>query len=59
MKNIIKLFKLIRDIYLVKIKWRRFYIGKGFHAGRGVVLWAKNNITIGDNFYIGRYIILP
>lgn len=35
--------------------WRRYQIGENFHAGRGVVLWAKNRISIGRNFYIGRY----
>lgn len=28
---------------------------KGFHAGRGVILWSRNNISIGENCYIGRY----
>lgn len=44
-----------RDMYLMKIKWRRYSLGSGFHAGRGVVLWAKNYINIGRNCYIGRY----
>lgn len=44
----------IRDLYLVKIKWKKYNIGKNFHAGRNVVLWAKNGIEIGDNCYIGR-----
>ena len=44
----------LRDLYLVKVKWRRYTFGKNFHAGRNVVLWAKKNITIGDNCYIGR-----
>jgi chloramphenicol O-acetyltransferase type B len=52
MKNIIK---KIRNYYLVKIKWRKYQIDKGFHAGRGVTLWAKNNIVIGKNCYIGRF----
>lgn len=55
MKIIIKIAKKLRDIYVAKIKWRNFSIGKYFHAGRGVNLWAKNSITIGNNFYIGRY----
>lgn len=54
MKAIIKYLKDLRDIYLARCKWRRFKISKGFHAGRGVVLWAKHNISIGRNFYIGR-----
>ena len=51
----IQIFKILRDNYLVKVKWSRFNLGKNFHAGRGVFMWAKNNIEIGDNFYIGRY----
>ena len=50
--------KKLRDIYLVKIKWRNYKIGKNFHAGRGVFLWGKNGITIGDNFYIGKYSVI-
>lgn len=42
-------------IYLRHIKWRKFKIGKNLHAGQGVYLWAKNSISVGDNFYIGRY----
>lgn len=49
------LLKRLRDIYLTKIKWRRYNFGRGFHAGRGVVLWAKQYICIGCNCYIGRY----
>lgn len=50
----IKFLTKIRDAYLVQIKWRIYNIGKEFHAGRNVCLWAKNNIKIGKNFYIGR-----
>lgn len=45
----------MRDFYLVNIKWRKYTFGSNFHAGKGVVLWAKNKIIIGNNFYIGRY----
>ena len=45
----------LRDLYLIKFKFRRYNFGKNFHAGRGLNLWAKNFINIGDNFYIGRY----
>jgi acetyltransferase-like isoleucine patch superfamily enzyme len=55
MSYVINFLKILRDFYLVNIKWRHYHIGKGFHAGRGVVLLAKNQIDIGDNFYIGRY----
>ncbi len=51
----IKQFKKLRNRYLTNIKWKQYSFGSNFHAGRGVVLWAKNNIKIGDNFYIGRY----
>lgn len=44
--------------YLKHFKWRRYNIGKNFHSGRGVFLWAKDSITIGDNFYIGKYSII-
>jgi chloramphenicol O-acetyltransferase type B len=46
--------KKLRDIYLVKIRWRRYTIGPGFHAGARVRLWAKNTLVIGRDFYIGR-----
>lgn len=54
----INLLKKIREVYLVKIRWRRYKIGKNFHSGRKVFLWAKHNIVIGDNFYIGKYSII-
>lgn len=46
--------KKLRDIYLVKIRWRKYTIGKKFHAGKGVSLWAKNFIQIGNHVYLGR-----
>ena len=54
----IKILKKIYNLYLRKIRFRKYTIGKNFHAGRGIFLWAKNNITIGDNFYIGKYSII-
>lgn len=54
----IKQIKNIRDAYLSIFKWRRFSIGKNFHAGRDVFLWAKHGISIGNNFYIGKYSII-
>jgi len=48
-------FKKLRLFVLKSTKWKSYEIGKGFHAGRGVQLWAKNELIIGDNFYIGRY----
>lgn len=53
-KNIVVSLKRLRNSFLRRIWWRRFEIGTGFHAGRGVVLWAKSSIKIGVNCYIGR-----
>jgi len=50
----IQWLKKCRDIYLVKVRWRRYTIGKGFHAGARVRLWAKTKLVIGKKFYIGR-----
>lgn len=50
----IRILKNIRDLYLIKIKWRQYKIAGGFHAGARVRLWARNSIVIGKNFYIGR-----
>lgn len=49
-----KFLKKIRNLYLVKIIWRKYIIGEGFHAGIRVRLWAKKTLIIGKNFYIGR-----
>lgn len=51
----IKFLKKIRNIYLQKHKWRRYSFGTNNHFGRGVQIWAKNQVTTGINFYIGRY----
>jgi acetyltransferase-like isoleucine patch superfamily enzyme len=50
----LKIIKHIRIFFLVNLVWRRFSIGKKFHAGLRVRLWAKNKLEIGDYFYIGR-----
>lgn len=52
--KIIIILKKIRDIILVKIKWRKHQINKGFHAGARVRIGKKNKIVIGENCYIGR-----
>jgi chloramphenicol O-acetyltransferase type B len=52
--KLIYALKKMRDQYLVKVKWRKYKIASGFHAGVRVRLWAKNNIIIGINCYIGR-----
>jgi len=49
------ILKKIRNFYLTKIKWRKYDLGRHFHAGRGCQLWARNNIKTGLNFYMGRY----
>src|ERR1700712_4725548 len=46
--------KKIRNLYLVRLKWRAYSIGPGFHAGARVRLWAKSKLVIGKSFYIGR-----
>ncbi len=51
----INFLKKIYYFYLCHIKWRKYTIGKNLHVGRGVFMWAKNSIEIGDNFYIGKY----
>ena len=33
-------------------------MGKGFHAGRNTVMWAKHSIEIGSNFYLGAYSLI-
>jgi acetyltransferase-like isoleucine patch superfamily enzyme len=50
----IRQIKKLRDIYLARVKWRRYIIGKNFHAGARVRLWARNRLEIGKDFYIGR-----
>lgn len=52
------ILKKIRNLILKKTIWQRFSIGKNLHAGRGVFLWAKKGITIGNNFYIGKYSVI-
>ena len=52
--KLINFLKRLRDNYLVRIVWRRYKIGKSFHAGARVRLWARSKIEIGKNFYIGR-----
>ena len=53
--NPIKSLKGLRDLYLIKVRWRQHAIGPGFHAGRQVFIYAKHEIKIGKNFYIGRF----
>ena len=46
--------KKLRDLFLVNVIWRKYKIGKGFHAGARVRLWARDTLVIGKDFYIGR-----
>ncbi len=40
----------------IRLKYHKFLVaGKGFTCGRGSVFYAKNQISIGDNVYIGKY----
>lgn len=50
----IQFIKKLRNLYLCKIKYRKYQIGNGFHSGIRVRLWAKTILNIGENFYIGR-----
>ena len=49
-----RLAKKFRIFLLKHILWRRYRIGKNFHAGARVRLWCKKELIIGDNFYIGH-----
>lgn len=51
---LIKILKKIRNLYLAKVKYRKYSIKSGFYAGARVKLWAKSTLQIGKNFYIGR-----
>lgn len=50
----VNIFKSLRNIYISKIKYRKYSIGNGFYCGLRVRFWAKTKLQIGDNFYIGR-----
>jgi len=49
------LFRKIRHFYLIKIKWRNYSFGSNAYIGRSVFMWSKHTISVGDNFYIGKY----
>jgi acetyltransferase-like isoleucine patch superfamily enzyme len=53
--NMIQLLRELRFFYLINIKWKRFTFGRNPYFGRSVYMWAKHSITIGDNFYIGKF----
>lgn len=53
--RLIYLIKKIRTAVYKRTIWRRYIFGKNLHVGFGVRFWAKKEIIIGDNFYIGRF----
>jgi len=56
--HLILILKKFICFLIVKTIWRKYQIGPNFHSGRGVFLWAKHSIIIGENFYIGKYSII-
>lgn len=50
-----QLLRDLRHFYLIHFKWRKYKFGRNPYIGRTVYLWAKHNIVIGDNFYIGKF----
>lgn len=50
----IRHLKFVRNLFLAKVIWSKYSIGKNFHCGIRVRLWAKSTLVIGDDFYIGR-----
>lgn len=50
-----KRIKALRNWFLRRVLYRRYVIGKGFYAGKGIRLWAKSRLEIGVNFYMGRF----
>jgi chloramphenicol O-acetyltransferase type B len=52
--SIANVIRQTRDLLLVKLLYRKFTIGKGFHAGLRVRIWGRDKVEIGRNFYIGR-----
>ncbi|MFD1255998.1 acyltransferase [Mucilaginibacter terrae] len=46
--------KKLRNEFLRKVIYRKYQIGSGFYCGIRVRIWARQQVTIGKNFYIGR-----
>lgn len=55
---LVEWLKKIRSEWCRRVVWRKYKIGRNFHVARGVFLWAKKELTIGDDFYIGKYSII-
>ena len=51
--TLVSAVKRFRDLWMKHVVWHRHQIGKNFHCGRGVFMWARDGIEIGDDFYIG------
>lgn len=51
----IRLLRKLRFFYLIHFKWKKFSFGKNPYFGRLVYMYAKHTITVGDNFYIGKF----
>jgi len=51
----IQLIRKIRFFFLIRFKWKRYSFGRNPYIGRCVYMWARNSISIGDNFYIGKF----
>ncbi len=50
----IRLIKNLRIYFFKNLIWSKYKIGKEFHCGMRVRLWANQILTIGDCFYIGH-----
>ncbi|WP_377161567.1 acyltransferase [Mucilaginibacter terrae] len=48
------MLKKLRNEFLRKVIYRKYQIGSGFYCGIRVRIWARQQVTIGKNFYIGR-----
>ena len=56
--TLVSAVKRFRDLWMKHVVWHRHQIGKNFHCGRGVFMWARDGIEIGDDFYIGKYSVI-
>lgn len=51
----IRFLRRLRQLFIINVRWRNYTFGKNPYIGKSVYMWAKNSITIGDDFYIGKY----
>ena len=54
MKNISGSLNRLRSYILKNTKYKNYQIGEGFICGEGISIWAKNKITIGKSFHMGK-----